>query len=313
MNSRGIATLPLIGVIAALVVLIGAAGWITVVGKNAGGGDIAIGGDTDGTDTDGDGLADWEEELWGTDINNPDTDGDGTSDGDEINQGRNPHIVGPNDSLPETEILFDTNSSATVTPTDLLARDILLGTLLLHQASGTPQERQRLIEQAFAETLSGVSSPQEITSSDLIVVAESDVNAQQYHDELVAALSTYSPTERQAELTGLYEILQEESTDEDLNRIAEEHRERAQTLTNISVPGGAVNFHIQIVNYFYQLAESTKILSQKPRPDTLFLLAAVGTYRGALENELPIHESLTDYFSTHGITFAQNAGEVLFK
>ena len=45
---------------------------------------------TSGTDTDQDGLKDWEEVLWKTDPNNPDTDGDGVNDGDEVVQGRSP-------------------------------------------------------------------------------------------------------------------------------------------------------------------------------------------------------------------------------
>ncbi|MEX0931495.1 MAG: hypothetical protein WDZ88_01970 [Candidatus Paceibacterota bacterium] len=51
------------------------------------------------TDTDMDGLADWEEKLWNTDPKNPDTDGDGTSDGDEVFTGRNPLKPGPNDAM----------------------------------------------------------------------------------------------------------------------------------------------------------------------------------------------------------------------
>lgn len=41
-------------------------------------------------DSDGDGLNDIDEEIYGTDINNADTDGDGYSDGDEVNNGYNP-------------------------------------------------------------------------------------------------------------------------------------------------------------------------------------------------------------------------------
>jgi hypothetical protein len=50
-------------------------------------------------DTDGDGLPDWKERIYGTDINNPDTDGDGTSDGDEVIAGRDPRKAGPNDAF----------------------------------------------------------------------------------------------------------------------------------------------------------------------------------------------------------------------
>jgi hypothetical protein len=49
------------------------------------------------TDSDGDGLLDWEEILWGTDSNNPDSDNDGTLDGEEVDNNRNPLISGPND------------------------------------------------------------------------------------------------------------------------------------------------------------------------------------------------------------------------
>lgn len=42
------------------------------------------------TDTDKDGLKDFEEEYFGTDINNPDTDYDGYSDYKEIQNGYNP-------------------------------------------------------------------------------------------------------------------------------------------------------------------------------------------------------------------------------
>ncbi|MBI2483289.1 hypothetical protein HYV74_03910, partial [Candidatus Uhrbacteria bacterium] len=41
-------------------------------------------------DSDGDGLSDVDEKLWGTDPNNRDTDGDGYWDGDEVRKGYSP-------------------------------------------------------------------------------------------------------------------------------------------------------------------------------------------------------------------------------
>lgn len=54
-------------------------------------------------DHDHDGLADWEEELYGTDPNNPDTDGDGYLDGEEVASGYNPAKKAPNDKFPIEE------------------------------------------------------------------------------------------------------------------------------------------------------------------------------------------------------------------
>src|SRR2546423_718695 len=55
-------------------------------------------------DSDNDGLKDWEETLWKTDPHNPDTDGDGTPDGQEVKEGRNPSVKGPNDKLDKNQI-----------------------------------------------------------------------------------------------------------------------------------------------------------------------------------------------------------------
>ncbi len=53
----------------------------------------------DQPDSDGDSLADWEEELWETDPQKPDTDGDGASDGEEIKARRDPRRAGPGDEI----------------------------------------------------------------------------------------------------------------------------------------------------------------------------------------------------------------------
>ncbi len=49
-------------------------------------------------DTDGDGLTDVQEKIYGTDSNNKDTDGDGFTDGDEVKKGYNPN--GPGKLMP---------------------------------------------------------------------------------------------------------------------------------------------------------------------------------------------------------------------
>ncbi len=58
--------------------------------------------DSSQVDTDGDGLSDEEEEVYGTDPNDSDTDGDGVEDKDEIEQGTN-----PNDSDTDDDGLSD--------------------------------------------------------------------------------------------------------------------------------------------------------------------------------------------------------------
>lgn len=68
-------------------------------------------------DTDGDGLPDWEEQLYGTDPRKTDTDGDKTSDGEEVRLERNPIRANtatdgsePNDYNPNSSLLLASSS-----------------------------------------------------------------------------------------------------------------------------------------------------------------------------------------------------------
>lgn len=114
---------------------------------------------TESPDSDGDGLKDWEEQLWGTDPNNPDTDGDKTSDGEEIRLGRNPLVTGPEDlltsALPskvagDKTKTPDQTATEPLTLTDQLARDFLENYLRLKGlADGSElksEERQSILE-----------------------------------------------------------------------------------------------------------------------------------------------------------------------
>lgn len=73
-------------------------------------------------DSDGDGLKNWEEAIFGTDSNNPDTDGDGTKDGDEVAQNRDPLVKGPKDKLSAEALAKRQEDSPYLLPENLTAQ-----------------------------------------------------------------------------------------------------------------------------------------------------------------------------------------------
>lgn len=109
---------------------------------------IAITDTTADSDTDNDGLKDWEESLIGSDPQNPDTDNDGTSDGDEVAVGRNPIKKGPDDKS-ESQNLIIATTTPNETITDRVARDFFARYLLAKQQNTniTPEEAARIAGQ----------------------------------------------------------------------------------------------------------------------------------------------------------------------
>lgn len=97
--------LPLISIVVAMFLAIGLILFVGIYSKKEAFSNINIWGaretiiDPENKDSDGDGLKDWEEDLYKTDIYNPDTDGDGFLDGEEINSGHNPTVKGPGDKI----------------------------------------------------------------------------------------------------------------------------------------------------------------------------------------------------------------------
>lgn len=75
-------------------------------------------------DTDGDGLKDWEEKIYGTNPEKTDTDGDGTPDGEEIKTSRNPLRPGPDDALALPAPFPDTANKTNAIANELIGKSL---------------------------------------------------------------------------------------------------------------------------------------------------------------------------------------------
>jgi len=127
-------------------------------------------------DSDGDGLKDWEELLWGTDPRNPDTDSDGTSDGDEVKMGRDPLKPGPDDAFPE--LPPNENKENTYTQPETLtdavgsyaAQQYLI--TKLQNGAFNPQELSQYLAQSLGSVTVGESDL--YRHKDIIIVQNTD-------------------------------------------------------------------------------------------------------------------------------------------
>lgn len=127
---------------------------------------------TPDSDTDRDGLKDWEESLIGTDPQNPDTDKDNTNDGDEVTEGRDPKKPGPNDKN-TAQNLISTTQTLDETLTDRVARDFFSRYVVAKQQNKdiTPAEAASIAEQVVVNVPSTVQAKQ-YSPNDIITITD---------------------------------------------------------------------------------------------------------------------------------------------
>jgi len=243
-------------------------------------------------DSDGDGLYDWEEALWGSDPNNPDTDNDGTSDNDEVLSGRNPIIPYPDDFLATEEknnSAFAAKNDTGLTLTQSFSRDFINTYLSLKKNDNFTEENQeKLINVFLGETLSRESLVAPLSLSDIIILSkDADVFASvSYIQSIEKAIEnsfTYSYFGN--EILVLKDILEKkDSRDISLFKEAEDaYAGFAKTLLKIKSPAEIANTHLSLINSARIIAKNFKDIKNLSA-DPLNALIGVKTYTEESKN-----------------------------
>lgn len=183
-------------------------------------------------DTDGDGVLDWEEALWGTDYKNPDTDGDGTRDDIEIAEKRT--------KAPKT-----TQSSQTYTHS--LGRDIYATIAVLKQSDQlTPENQDRLSSELASEIIDAVSPPV-YGVSDITTIPKTTTSTDTYRTTVANSVSQYQlqPTIIQ----GIFSAIQD-GTPLPTSAITatSDTADFVRVLQSVSVPTDLVQAHLGLLN-----------------------------------------------------------------
>lgn len=238
-------------------------------------------------DTDGDGLKDWEEELWQTKRDSADTDGDGTADGVEVASGRNPLKAGPDDALDQEAIDKKTTLAERGEPTltDTIARDLFAEYLKLKQ-EGKPltADDERKILLHFFNNPPPLEAVRLYTSTDITVTEEETREAiREYANDTAAVFKKY-PHNGESELDILTAAVEREDgrvLDGLATRIAF-YETLLKELVPIAVPAPMVQSHIDMLNALSAIAQSVTGM-QYAISDPAKALGSIGSYPHAWE------------------------------
>ncbi len=189
------------------------------------------------TDTDGDGLFDWEEGLWGTDPNNPDTDGDGISDFDEVEAKR------PVD---------DTQEESELSQTSDLARSLFSSIISLSQSGNLTEENLLSIVGTLTAEIEEGGLFNNYNISDAVSVETTSASKATYARVVSALFEKYSTTGIGDELDTIAMYVNDPSQQVLIEGIISDYKNMAEEMTSIQTPSEIFSLHLELMNELYR-------------------------------------------------------------
>lgn len=251
-------------------------------------------------DTDGDGLNDWEEILWGTDINNPDSDGDGTEDGAEVVLGRNPNKAGPDDIF----IKADSFNEKLIKIESKIKPDTI-----------TAKTSVELAKQVFNSQL----NKGEVSVEEIISNAQSEIKiSEKYSAKNLLIISNSTQEDIRDYGNNFATIYKEEilkmnnSLDKSVDMFVAGYKNLSLRMSTIRVPQEIANIHNDFINNIDLAANIIKVISESNEdPVKSYLL--LPKYNEASDKTILQQKQIELYLNNSGIIFSEDEpGYILF-
>ncbi len=242
-------------------------------------------------DSDGDGIYDWEEGLWGTNPNSKDSDDDGVSDGDAIAEKKKE--IQEKNSFAET----NTDDSEGLNQTEAFARQLLSTASLVEQGGGLTPESMESFSKAFGESIANAKIPDQFTLADMKL---SSVDNTTYRAGLAQAFDEY----RKSNISGIGTIYRlangDSSADKDLDRLVKIYARLSENLLKMPTPHAVAGTQLVLINNTLKLSlvfQNMKTMADDP-------LVAVSNFKQYQDYSAEIEAALirlTSYFSASGV------------
>lgn len=243
-------------------------------------------------DSDGDGVPDWEETLWGTDPYNKDTYGNGLGDATEI-ANRKKTIQERND-LEGVAINDDSQNN-----TAKLAKQFLVTASLAQQQGGIDE----MALKNFSKSLDGAFANAQLADMfDVKDLKLGSVTPAKYKENLNKVFQYFLDTNTE-ELEVVFKLVSGENTDNQINILDEKikiYKDLSENVLKTEAPYLAAGFHLQIANNASKVAIALigiKNLNEDPLSG-MIAFQQYQKYSEALQKALT---SLQNYFVTNGI------------
>lgn len=225
-------------------------------------------------DTDGDGILDWEESLWGTDPSKKDTNDDGILDNIEIAKIKSEEDAGG-------EINEDSQEIEALTETDKFSRELFSTIAALSQNGPLDQATIDKLSNSLAEQIKNPPIQKIFSPSELKVINDDSVQAVKNYDNALRNLyEKYPPGRTVIDVLQDF-IMDEENVDitalSELDPINTQVQGIIADLVKINVPESLAFLHLDIINILQRLSENISDI-QLFDTDVVVALGAISQY-----------------------------------
>jgi len=243
-------------------------------------------------DTDGDGVSDWEEGLWGTDSRKKDTNDDGTPDNVEIENLK----LAQNGQSESLNLSLEGNEE-NLTETDKFSREFFATVATLNQNGAMDQATADKLSASLAEQIQN-SAPRKIfTLSDIKVSANDNTQAlENYSNSLISIQKKYPINYTVMDVLQKF-IIDENNVDSsilvELDPIIGQTNKIIADMAKMSVPQSLASLHLDFMNGLQRLVENLEGIKLY-ETDVIVSLSAISQYdQNTIRLDLAIN-NLTD-------------------
>ena len=242
-------------------------------------------GDYVGKDTNGNGVADWEERLWGLD----------------------PSVLYTN-GVPNAQIIEQKKKSLGVQEanseplddTDRLARELFTLTAALGQSDDIDKQTLADIATKLGNSVDIKEVNNQYSLKDLTVVPTTQASLQTYHDRLKAAFLKYNLNTPDIEILANALDTEDTSQLEQLKQTEVVYRSIAKDIKAIPVPVGLASADLNLVNSFAGIGISMTYMTELD-DNSLAALVGLAIYKNYNTKLTTATTAITAYFTQYGI------------
>lgn len=234
-------------------------------------------------DSNGNGIADWEEQLWGLDPTVETTNG-----------------IANKTLIEERKKQLQQKNSGPTNKTDELAQNIYVINSTLDTDNPNSQQIANNAMEKLSETIKVGEYRSQFTKKDFRIVPTTTAALTKYNTELIKKTSIADTYDNEIEI--IVEATESGNTDNvsKLITIGKQYQALAASLATIPTPTGIAYLHLSLVNNFNNMGKSL-IDSAKISEDPVAAISSIAAYRNYSESLQNTAEAIQNYLVRYTI------------